>query len=265
MLKRYLPLWGMCALVLAACNQTANQPPAEGTQQSSEQLSSAAMSEEAKSASGAEESEIKNQAKMTGVMMKSGKMMTVWDDYELAAMGKDTAMGNMMVMMNGSVKMKDGTMKKLKDGDMMMGDGTLKSLSSSEMRKMQIMETEGSKDNAGMMKKEVSNTGAMEKGSYSDFADNVVGNGRKSVLFFHAAWCPYCAKSDKDLIELYGKTSPPVSTYKVDYDSATELKKKYGIVQQHTFVLIDGTGNALQKLTSTDKKVIEDFIVKAGA
>nr|HRW20195.1 hypothetical protein [Dermatophilaceae bacterium] len=34
---------------------------------------------------------------------------------------------------------------------------------------------------------------------------------------------------------------------KVDYDSATELRQKYGVTQQHTFVLVDGQGNAVKK------------------
>ncbi len=38
---------------------------------------------------------------------------------------------------------------------------------------------------------------------------------------------------------------------KVDFDSETDLRKTYGITQQHTFVQVDPDGEELAKWTGT--------------
>jgi thiol-disulfide isomerase/thioredoxin len=88
---------------------------------------------------------------------------------------------------------------------------------------------------------------AMKKGVYSAYRDGVIGKER-AVLFFHAAWCPECRESDAELRDLYEKNPPAISTYKVDYDTAIELKQRYGVVTQHTFVLVAPDGTALQTI-----------------
>ncbi|MDO8648523.1 MAG: thioredoxin family protein [Candidatus Peregrinibacteria bacterium] len=89
---------------------------------------------------------------------------------------------------------------------------------------------------------------AVAKGVYTAYADGVIGNGKKSVLFFHAGWCPICKSAEADLKQWYSEEGFPLTTYKVDYDAETELKTKYGVTYQHTFVVIDGQGNVVQKL-----------------
>ncbi|MBP9773274.1 MAG: thioredoxin family protein [Candidatus Peribacteraceae bacterium] len=87
-----------------------------------------------------------------------------------------------------------------------------------------------------------------KKGQYLDYADGVIGNGQTSILFFKANWCPSCKAADKYLTQLYGSQDVPQTVYKVDYDTQKELKQRYGIVYQHTFVFIDGTGKALKTI-----------------
>lgn len=84
--------------------------------------------------------------------------------------------------------------------------------------------------------------------TYSEYKEGVIGNGDASLLFFHAQWCPACRQGDSDLRALYETGVPRIATYKVDYDTSAELKKKYGVTYQHTFVLIDGEGNAVKTL-----------------
>jgi thioredoxin 1 len=70
--------------------------------------------------------------------------------------------------------------------------------------------------------------------------------GQKRVLFFAATWCPSCRSADKD-INANLKTIPAtVMIFKADYDLQTELKTKYGITHQHTFVYVDKTGKAIK-------------------
>ena len=61
-----------------------------------------------------------------------------------------------------------------------------------------------------------------------------------TVLFFHASWCPDCRKADASLTT--DGVPDGMTVVKVDYDTATELKQTYGVTQQFTFVLVDGTG-----------------------
>lgn len=59
------------------------------------------------------------------------------------------------------------------------------------------------------------------------------------VLFFHATWCPSCKATEESL----NKEAPEGFTVvKVDFDSETDLRKKYGITQQHTFVSVNEAG-----------------------
>jgi thiol-disulfide isomerase/thioredoxin len=62
-----------------------------------------------------------------------------------------------------------------------------------------------------------------------------------TVLFFAADWCPYCQADLKD-INPNGKRLGDVTILVANYDTATELKAKYGITVQNTFVQIDPAG-----------------------
>ena len=100
------------------------------------------------------------------------------------------------------------------------------------------------------------------KGEYTDYREGIIGNGRTSVLFFHAAWCPYCRAQDVALKALYASNGFPVSTYKVDYDSSTDLRVRYGVVQQHTFVVIDGQGNKTDEVTDASPDAAAKVLAK---
>lgn len=86
----------------------------------------------------------------------------------------------------------------------------------------------------------------MAGGTYTAYQDGIIGNGKRSLLFFHASWCPICQRADGELKSIYGEGGVPINTYKIDYDSAKQLKERYGVTYQHTFVLIDEQGNPLQ-------------------
>ncbi len=69
------------------------------------------------------------------------------------------------------------------------------------------------------------------------------------VLFFHAAWCPSCRALESDINANITEIPENIHILKVDYDSETELKKKYGVVRQHTLVQVDENGTEIQTLT----------------
>lgn len=105
-----------------------------------------------------------------------------------------------------------------------------------------------------------SSADAMEAAVYADYGEGVIGNGEASVLFFHAAWCPDCRVADTQLQEIFSTGLPTKSAYKVDYDSSADLKQRYGVVYQHTFVVIDGEGNATKTLQGATKAQLQALV-----
>jgi thiol-disulfide isomerase/thioredoxin len=90
-----------------------------------------------------------------------------------------------------------------------------------------------------------------EPGEFVEYADGTLAYAEDGqvVLFFHAPWCPSCRGLESDIEANISAIPDGLSLQKVDYDSATELKKKYGVVRQHTLVQVDATGNMIKTLT----------------
>lgn len=72
----------------------------------------------------------------------------------------------------------------------------------------------------------------------------------RAVIMFHADWCPMCQAAAKSLRENKDKIPPDVTILGVDYDTATDLKKKYGISMQDTYVQVDRTGKVVSQWNS---------------
>jgi len=64
------------------------------------------------------------------------------------------------------------------------------------------------------------------------------------LLFFKASWCPSCRALDADIVENADAIPPGVAIYTVDYDTATDLKRKYGVTTQHSIIEISASGEA---------------------
>lgn len=94
--------------------------------------------------------------------------------------------------------------------------------------------------------------------AYSKTAFDAASDKRR-VLYFHAPWCPICGPLDKALSSNPNQIPEGVVLFKTDYDSETALKTKYAITYQHTFVEVDGQGNAVQTWSGGD---VEDVITK---
>ena len=65
-----------------------------------------------------------------------------------------------------------------------------------------------------------------------------------TVLFFQASLCPTCRAAMQELEAGAGRLGN-VLVLVVDYDRAGELKKRYGVSYQHTWVRIDAAGGKL--------------------
>jgi thioredoxin 1 len=64
------------------------------------------------------------------------------------------------------------------------------------------------------------------------------------VLFFFADWCPTCQAALKNLKADKEKLGD-ITVLIVNYDREKELKRKYGVTYQHTYVQIDSRGNSI--------------------
>lgn len=96
---------------------------------------------------------------------------------------------------------------------------------------------------------------------YAPYAAAVLGDGKPKVLFFHASWCPVCAKNDMTVKAWYpAKSSLPL--YKVDYDTATSLRATYGVLVQDTFVKIDGAGRKIAMINDPTIAVLKEFLAR---
>jgi thiol-disulfide isomerase/thioredoxin len=73
------------------------------------------------------------------------------------------------------------------------------------------------------------------------------------VLFFHASWCPSCRRLNADIEKNSTLIPDGVTLLKVDYDTSTNLKKKYGVTTQHTLVQVDPEGNLIKKWTGSSQ------------
>lgn len=93
-----------------------------------------------------------------------------------------------------------------------------------------------------------------------ELVSQYANQGKKVVLFFHAAWCPTCKAAEKDITERINEIPNDIVILKVDYDTSSELKKKYNITYQHTFVQVDANGNAITIWNGGD---LDDIIKKA--
>lgn len=82
-----------------------------------------------------------------------------------------------------------------------------------------------------------------------------------AVLFFHASWCPTCRAAEADIEAKLDSIPENVTIFKVDYDTATALKKQYGITSQHTFVIVDQAGNEVEKWNGGD---LEEILERVG-
>ncbi len=84
------------------------------------------------------------------------------------------------------------------------------------------------------------------QGSYSNYDASLVGATDTTVLFFHAEWCPSCIAADAS-ISSADISSTDITLLKVDFDSNTDLRKKYWVTAQHTFVKVDSSWDLIKK------------------
>jgi thiol-disulfide isomerase/thioredoxin len=109
------------------------------------------------------------------------------------------------------------------------------------------------KEDVSIMKKDADSMNKadtmMNVGSYEAYAPEKIKKAATGnvVLFFRAGWCPTCKAVDADIKAHLEKIPADLTILDVDYDNSSDLKKKYGVTYQHTFVQVDANGSMIKK------------------
>ena len=106
---------------------------------------------------------------------------------------------------------------------------------------------------------EASAAPAPAEGAYVDYTDGAIeSTAGTKVLFFHASWCPKCRQLDE---ELRAEGAPDgLTVFKVDYDSRTDLRQKYGVTLQTTVVFVDDRGELISSTVLYDDPSIASLV-----
>lgn len=88
-------------------------------------------------------------------------------------------------------------------------------------------------------------------GRYVDYSPEAFAAAadQKRVLYFWAEWCPTCSIANQDYLANAGNIPGGAIIFRVNYDKETELKKRYGITYQHTYIYVDSQGNEIRRWT----------------
>ena len=90
----------------------------------------------------------------------------------------------------------------------------------------------------------------MKVGSYEAYSSERIAMASAThdvVLFFRASWCPTCKAVDADIKAHLKEIPTSLTILDVNYDNSTDLKKKYEVTYQHTFVQVDARGDLIKK------------------
>jgi thiol-disulfide isomerase/thioredoxin len=87
--------------------------------------------------------------------------------------------------------------------------------------------------------------------SYEPYDDSKLVYAKMApvILFFYADWCPSCVSTERIFAKKISTLPPGLKILKIDYDTAVDLKEKYKIEYQHTFIQVDENGNEIARWT----------------
>lgn len=102
----------------------------------------------------------------------------------------------------------------------------------------------------------------VSSGQYVDYTSTAItealDRGSRPLLFFHAGWCSTCGEAEKDILEKIENLPEDITIIKVDYNNERDLKKKYAVSYQHTFVQVDENENEVTRWTGGEfEEIIE--------
>lgn len=166
------------------------------------------------------------------------------EDMSGSSSGSGTDKGSMMApadTMNGAPAMKGSTDTMMAQPDSMKGssDSMMADMSYDTLKK----EGKLADTRMGMQLRAAMSSG-MKVAYRNIMSAEALASKNPTVLFFSADWCPYCQEDLKD-INANGRQLGKINVVVVDFDKSADLKKKYGVTAQDTFVQIGPMGEKM--------------------
>lgn len=93
----------------------------------------------------------------------------------------------------------------------------------------------------------------------SELYETLMGN-KPFILFFHARWCPICIELQYKIKEDLANFPNGTKFIEVNFDKSKDLKQKYGITTQATFVLVDDKGKATETLLTPSIEELKEAL-----
>lgn len=94
--------------------------------------------------------------------------------------------------------------------------------------------------------------------------DRLNADGKPSIVYFHATWCPTC-KVQQPIVDRLA-ASPEmkdVTIFLADYDKEVALKRALKVTQQSTFVVFKGGHEVARSTGQTREQDIRNTFAKA--
>lgn len=88
--------------------------------------------------------------------------------------------------------------------------------------------------------------------------------GKTTLVFFHAPWCPVCRAQEPKVIAHLNDKAKDVVAFKVDYDSNMPLRKEMKVDKQSTLILFSGTKETARLSYKSDDASIAEFMAHAS-
>lgn len=124
-------------------------------------------------------------------------------------------------------------------------------------KEMSVATSEKPKESAKTDEEPVKEVATSAPATYISYSEQAFAADKGNrILFFHAPWCPQCRQLDTEISANITSVNN-ATIYKVDYDSNIELRKKYGVTQQTTFVQTNPDGTAQNKFVAYDTPTFE--------
>jgi thiol-disulfide isomerase/thioredoxin len=94
--------------------------------------------------------------------------------------------------------------------------------------------------------------------------DAAVADGKTTLVFFHAPWCPVCKAQEPKIVAHLNGDARQVVAFKVDYDTNKALRQEMNVAKQSTLILYQGTKEVARLSYKSDDASIDELFKHAS-